>query len=60
MVKILKLEFRKDFEAGVWLVFCGRCFVEVMKLNLGRDFEPRFGLTLNFEFIRGADIWLRF
>ena len=34
------------FEAGVWSVFfcCG--FVEVEKLNLGRDSEARFGQYL--------------
>ena len=43
LVKILKLKFRQDFEAGVCSAFCRWCFVEVMKLNLGRDSEARFG-----------------
>ena len=43
LVKILKLKFRQDFEAGVCSAFCRCCFVDVMKLNLGRDFEARFG-----------------
>ena len=43
MVKILKLEFRRDFEAGVWSVFCCACLFEVMKLNLGRNSEAKFG-----------------
>ena len=42
LVKILRLKFRQDFEAGVFSAFC-RCFVEVMKLNLERDSEARFG-----------------
>ena len=43
MVKILKLKLRQDLrlEFGQFL-FCW-CFVEVMKLNLGRDSEARFG-----------------
>ena len=32
-----KVEVQAKFEAGVWLIFCCWCFVEVMKLNLGRD-----------------------
>ena len=28
--------------AGVWLLFCRFCFVEVINLNLGRDSETRF------------------
>ena len=43
MVKILKLKFRRDFEAEVWSVICCSCLVEVMKLNLGRDSDARFG-----------------
>ena len=47
LVKSLKLKFRRDFEAEVWSVFCC-CFVGVMKLNLGRDSEARFGQYLRF------------
>ena len=36
LVKILKLKFRRDFEAEVWSVFCCWCLVEVLKLNLSR------------------------
>ena len=43
LVKILKLKIRQYFEAGIWSVFCFWCFVEVMKLNICRDFETRFG-----------------
>ena len=43
LVKILKLKFRQDFENGVCSAFCRWCFVEVMKLSLGRDSEARFG-----------------
>ena len=30
--KDFELKFRQYFEAGVWIVFCRWCFVEVMKL----------------------------
>ena len=36
LVKILKLKFRRDFEAEVCSVFCCWCLVEVTKLNLGK------------------------
>ena len=39
LVNILKLKFRQNFEAGDYLAFCCWCFVEDMKLNLGRDSE---------------------
>ena len=48
LVKILNLKFRQYFEAGVKLVFCRWCFVDVIKLNLGRDSEARFGQHLGF------------
>ena len=60
LLMILKLRFRRDFEAEVWSVFCRWGFVEVMKLNLGRDSEARFGHILNLKFSRDADVWLRF
>ena len=60
MVKILKLKFRQDFEAGNCSAFCRSCFVEVMKLNLGRDFEARFGQDLKLKFYGEANVWLRF
>ena len=41
-VKILKLKFRRDFEAEVWsVVFCC-CLLEFIKLNVGRDSKARF------------------
>ena len=43
-----KVEVQARFEAGVWSVFCRCCFVEVMKLNHGRDSEARFGQYLAF------------
>ena len=46
LVKILRLKFRQDFEAGVCSAF--------MKLNLGRDSKARFGQ--DFE----VDIQARF
>ena len=48
LVKILKLKFRQDFEAGVCSSFRRWCFVEVMKLNLGRNSEARFGQDFEF------------
>ena len=48
LVKILKLRFRQDFEAGFCSAFCRWCFVEVMKLNLGWDSEARFGQDFEF------------
>ena len=41
--EILKLKLRRDFEAEILSVFCCWCLVEVMKLNLGRDSDARFG-----------------
>ena len=60
MVEILRLKFRQDFEAGFCSAFFRECFVEVMKLNLGRDSEARFGQDFYFRFSRDADVWLRF
>ena len=48
LVKILKLKFMQDSEAGVWLVFCRWCFVQIMKLNLGQDSETIFGKYFEF------------
>ena len=48
LVKILKLKFRQDFEAGVCSTFCCLCFVEVMKLNLDWDSEAKFGQDFEF------------
>ena len=36
------------------------CFADVMKLNLGRNSEARFGPFFNFKFSRDANVWLRF
>ena len=40
MVKILKLRYRQDLKLEFGQFFL---LVEVMKLNLGRDSEARFG-----------------
>ena len=48
-VKISNLKFRRDFEAEFGLVFCCWCFVEVMKFNLGRNSEARFGQDFGTE-----------
>ena len=58
--KILKLKFRRDFEAEVWSVFCCWDLVEVTTLNLGQFSEARFGQDFNLRFSRDADAWLRF
>ena len=50
-----EVEVQARFEAGIWSVFCCWCFVEVMKLSLGRDPEARFGQYLEFELSRDAD-----
>ena len=47
LVNILKLKSRQDFDAGIWSVF--RCFVEVLKLNLGRDSDARFVKYFEFQ-----------
>ena len=62
LVNILKLNFRQDFWAGVWSVFSSWCFVEVIKLNHGRDSEASLALVkiLNFMSGRHADVSLRF
>ena len=41
-----EVEVQARFEAGFWSVFCCRRFVKVMKLNIGRDSEARFGQYL--------------
>ena len=48
LVKIWKLKFRQDFEAGVCSTFSCWCFVEVMELNLGRYSKARFGQYFEF------------
>ena len=49
LVKILKLKFKQDFETGACSAFCRKCFVEVMKLNLGRYSEARMGQDFEFQ-----------
>ena len=39
---MLKLKFRQDLKLELGQFFCW-CFVEVIKLNLGRDTEASFG-----------------
>ena len=38
-----EVEVQAGFETGVWSVFYCWCFVEILKLILGRAFEARFG-----------------
>ena len=47
LVKILKLKFRRDFEAEIWSVFCCWSLVEV-----GRDSDAKFVKILKFKFSR--------
>ena len=42
MVKILKLKFRQDLQLEFGQLFL-LMFVEVLRLNLARDCEARFG-----------------
>ena len=51
LVKILKLKFKRDFEAEVRSVFCCLCLAEVTSLNLGQDSEARFGKDFKFKSI---------
>ena len=56
---VIKPTFCSDFEykvwsrflswsSGVWSIFCRWYFAEVMKLNLGREAEARFGRYFEF------------
>ena len=38
----------------------GQYFAAVVLLNLGQDYEARFGQDFKFKFSRDADVWLRF
>ena len=62
LVKILKLKFRRYFEAGVWSLFAADVWLRLRmtKLNLGQYSEARFGQDFNFKFSRDANVWLRF
>ena len=43
-----EVEVQQDFETGACSAFCCWCFVEVMKLNLGRYSKARFGHEVKF------------
>ena len=43
-----EVEVQQDFETGACSAFCRWCFVEVMKLNLGRYSEARLGQDFEF------------
>ena len=43
-----EVEVQQDFETGASSAFCRWCFVEVMKLNLGRYSEARLGQDFEF------------
>ena len=48
----MKLKFGQYFAADVWL--------RLQRLNLGQDYEARFGQDFKFKLSRDADVWLRF
>ena len=48
----MKLKFGHYFATDAWGV--------VMKLNLGRDSEARFGQDVKFKFSQDTDVWLSF
>ena len=50
--KVLKLKFRRNFEAEVWLRSWSLILVAILKLGLVK--------ILNLRFNRDADVWLRF
>ena len=49
MFKILKLKFMQDLKLEFCQYFADDVLLEVMKLNLGRDSEARFGHDFEFE-----------
>ena len=46
MVKILKLKFGQDFEAEVWLRFCGLRLAKILSQEFGKELQ--------------AEVWSRF
>ena len=56
MVKILKLKFRRDFEAEFARYFAA----DVWNLNLGQDSEVRFSQVFKFKLSRDTDVCVRF
>ena len=52
-----EVEVQVRLEAGVWSLFCCYCFVDVMKLNLGRNSEARFVLVNILNFLLSRDAW---
>ena len=44
------LKYKRYFEAEVWSEFCCLCLVWVTKLNLGQNYEGRFGQDFKFKF----------
>ena len=57
-VKILKLSFRRNFEAEVWSVVFSCCLVEVMKLNLCHNSEGRSSPDFEFDLSQDANVRL--
>ena len=64
----MSTRFGQDFEDEVqarfwswsWLVSCLWCFVEVFKLNLGRQLNLDLVNILELKLSRDTDVWLRF
>ena len=53
MVKILKLKFRRDFEAEFAQYFAA----DVWNWNLGQDSEVRFSQVFKFKLSRDTDVF---
>ena len=43
-----EVEIQQDYETGACSAFCRLCFVEVIKLNLGRYSEAKLGQDFEF------------
>ena len=55
-----EVEVQASFEAGAWASFFCWCFVEVIKLNLGRDSDDSLVKIFKLKFYGEVDVWSRF
>ena len=46
------MKFCQDFEAEFWLRFWSWSFVEILRLNLGQDFEAEFDQDFEAEVLK--------